>query len=55
MSRDDPTSTVFDEIDESLRKAYEQLLREDIPSRFLHLIQKLKEADPEDIDNGAAS
>lgn len=52
MSRDDPNSTMFDEIDESLRKAYEQLLNEDIPERFLDLIQHLKNTDPEENDSG---
>ena len=55
MPREDPINEVFDEIDESLRKAYEQLLNEGVPERFVVLIQRLKESRPGEFNDGDMS
>lgn len=43
MSRCQSSEDVFQEIDENLRKAYEELVNEELPDRFKHLVQRLKE------------
>ncbi len=35
---------VFGEIDESLRRAYQQVLKEDLPERFSELLERLRAA-----------
>jgi hypothetical protein len=41
------TSTVDQQIDENLKRAYDDVLNEDVPSRFLDLIEQLKAAGPD--------
>ena len=55
MPREDPNNAVFDEIDESLRRAYEELLNEGLPERFLILIQRLKDGEKIQNDSGVSS
>ncbi len=35
-----------EEIDSNLKRAYDDVLKEDIPDRFTELLAKLKDADP---------
>lgn len=43
MTGANPPPKVFEEIDDNLRKAYEELLNEALPQRFLDVIQGLKD------------
>jgi hypothetical protein len=43
MTQEDSPHEIFEAIDESLRIAYEELLDEELPHRFVELIQRLKE------------
>lgn len=47
MPREGNSPKVFAQIDENLRLAYAELLNEDLPERFVKLIQKLRESDPD--------
>lgn len=55
MPREEPSARLFEEIDESLRKAYEELLNEDLPDRFVKLIHRLKGAEAEGANPGDKS
>lgn len=46
MSREENSPQVYQEIDENLRKAYEEMLNEDLPYRFMVLIEQLREKNP---------
>jgi hypothetical protein len=41
------TSKVDQQIDENLKRAYDDVLNEDVPSRFLDLIEQLKAVGPD--------
>ena len=41
------TSTVDQQIDENLRRAYDDVLNEEVPTRFLDLIEQLKADGPQ--------
>ena len=43
MARDQKSEDAFKEIDENLRKAYDELVNEELPLRFKELLQRLKE------------
>lgn len=43
MPPEDTRHDIFEAIDESLRTAYEELLNEELPDRFVVLIQRLRE------------
>ncbi|MGR3501846.1 NepR family anti-sigma factor [Pseudaestuariivita sp.] len=43
MSQDSPDSSVQRQIDENLRRVYDDVLRQDVPDRFADLLQQLKE------------
>ena len=45
MQCDETNPEIFAEIDENLRRAYEDLLNESLPDRFQILIQRLREKD----------
>jgi len=47
MPREENSPEIFKEIDESLRKAYEELLNEELPDRFQQLLQKLRDDSPD--------
>ncbi|WP_126975227.1 NepR family anti-sigma factor [Frigidibacter oleivorans] len=38
--------TVERQIDENLRRVYQQMVDEEVPDKFMQLLQKLKEQDP---------
>ncbi len=42
MSHKSPKTKAEDEIDENLRRVYQQVLEEDIPDRFKNLLSQLK-------------
>ena len=47
MSYDKQKSRVREEIDANLKRAYEQVLNEDVPDRFKELLEKLRKAERE--------
>ncbi len=47
MSREVNSPDVFHEIDENLRRAYQEMLNEDLPERFILLIPRLRGRSPE--------
>lgn len=53
MSRDARTSRLQQQIDANLKKAYEEVLREDIPDRFTELLSKLRESEAASEDRKA--
>lgn len=42
MARNQKSSEIYREIDHNLRRAYEELVNEELPDRFKELVQKLK-------------
>lgn len=48
MSYDKQKSRVREEIDANLKRAYEQVLNEDVPDRFRELLAKLRKAEREE-------
>jgi hemerythrin-like domain-containing protein len=38
-------STVDQQIDENLKRVYDDMLKEDVPDRFMDLIQQLRQSD----------
>ena len=42
MARDQKSEDTYNEIDENLRKAYEEMVNEELPDRFKYLVQELK-------------
>ncbi|WP_299374295.1 NepR family anti-sigma factor [uncultured Tateyamaria sp.] len=45
MSRPDRTSRVSKEIDENLKRAYEDVANQELPTRFTDLLEQLREKD----------
>ncbi len=45
MPSEEISPEIYKEIDENLRRAYEELLNEELPNRFNDLIQQLRERD----------
>ncbi len=45
MSKDHKSAIFMRQIDENLRRVYEEATREEIPDRFQQLLQRLKEQD----------
>ena len=49
MSDEKSSSNSYDQVDEIVRKAYETFVNEELPERFLILLEKLKSGEsPED-------
>ncbi|SLN14386.1 hypothetical protein AQS8620_00226 [Aquimixticola soesokkakensis] len=48
MDQEKPKSSAESQIEENLRRVYQQRLEEDVPDRFLSLLQQLKEQDSPD-------
>jgi hypothetical protein len=48
MPREDSSPHTFEEVDESLRRAYVLLLNEELPERFITLIEELRAITSED-------
>jgi hypothetical protein len=46
MVQDDRKKRLDQQIDENLRKVYQQTLEEDVPERFRDLLRKLREQGP---------
>ncbi|AMY71736.1 NepR family anti-sigma factor [Frigidibacter mobilis] len=44
---DDSKPTVERQIDENLRRVYQQMVEEAVPDKFMQLLQQLKEQDRE--------
>lgn len=42
MARNQKSNEIYREIDHNLRRAYEELVNEELPDRFKELVQKLK-------------
>lgn len=47
MSKDPKSSRVQSEIDANLKRAYDDVLKQEIPDRFTDLLAKLKSAEAE--------
>ena len=45
MNEDKKSAVFMRQIDENLRRVYEETAREDVPDRFQKLLQRLKEQD----------
>lgn len=45
MAREKPKTSLDEQIEENLRKVYQRTLEEDVPDRFMDLLEKLKEQD----------
>ncbi len=45
MAEDPKKTRVTEQIDENLKRVYEDLLKEQVPDRFKQLLDKLKEKD----------
>lgn len=45
VSREKPKSRVDQQIDENLRRVFEDVAKEDVPDRFKQLLKQLKEKD----------
>lgn len=45
MKKASPTKRGYDEIDESLRRAFEEVVNEGVPDRFSDLLKRLKEGE----------
>lgn len=45
MARETPKTSLDEQIEENLRKVYQRTLEEDVPDRFMDLLEKLKEQD----------
>ena len=52
MSSDFDREKLHEEIDANLRMAYQQSLNEELPKRFIDLIQKLKSGDVDEGNEG---
>lgn len=45
MTQDKSKTILRQQIDENLRKVYEQVVKEDVPDRFQDLLRRLKDKD----------
>lgn len=45
MKRADKTSSIADEIDKNIKRAYDEVVNEELPSRFTDLLNQLKAQD----------
>lgn len=45
MTQDNPKSRVKEQIDQNLKRVYEDVLKEEIPDRFKDLLAQLREKD----------
>lgn len=48
MGNDDKQSVLQRQIDENLRRVYQQTVEEQVPDRFVQLLQQLKQRDSAD-------
>ena len=54
MSNDSKKPDQADSIDENLRRAYGELVEEDLPERFKNLLEQLKQQDTSSAEAGGA-
>lgn len=45
MDQDEPKTSFEDQIEENLRKVYQKTLEEQVPDRFMDLLEKLRQQD----------
>lgn len=53
MTQERPDPTIAREIDENLRKVYEDVLKEEVPDRFKNLLDQLRAQKVPPLDGGS--
>jgi hypothetical protein len=55
MTQTKNTNRLQDEIDDNLRRAYNDVLKEDVPDRFTDLLNQLRARDSDAVSSGSGA
>jgi predicted deacylase len=55
MTQTKNTNRLQDEIDDNLRRAYNDVLKEDVPDRFTDLLNQLRARDADAVSSGSGA